>query len=59
MPCATIQGLAGGPVHRPVADVHHRAVNGAPAAAFLDALCERIETLAPCAFGEELGVASP
>jgi len=32
----------------------HRAVNGAPAAAFLDALCERIETLAPDAFDHEL-----
>nr|WP_298248720.1 2-oxo acid dehydrogenase subunit E2 [uncultured Halomonas sp.] len=32
----------------------HRAVNGALAAAFLDALCERIETLAPGAFEAEL-----
>lgn len=32
----------------------HRAVNGAPAAAFLDVLCERIETLAPEAFDGEL-----
>ncbi|UTW05989.1 2-oxo acid dehydrogenase subunit E2 [Pseudomonas benzenivorans] len=32
----------------------HRAVNGAPAAAFLDRLGERIETLAPDAFDHEL-----
>ncbi|WP_196358510.1 2-oxo acid dehydrogenase subunit E2, partial [Vibrio alginolyticus] len=32
----------------------HRAVNGAPAAAFLDALCERIEGLASDAFDPEL-----
>jgi len=32
----------------------HRAVNGSPAAAFLDALCERVETLAPEAFDAEL-----
>ncbi|MCL7938739.1 2-oxo acid dehydrogenase subunit E2 [Halomonas sp. ATCH28] len=32
----------------------HRAVNGEPAAAFLDALCERVETLAPDAFDAEL-----
>lgn len=32
----------------------HRAVNGAPAAAFLDALCERIEGLASDAFDDEL-----
>lgn len=32
----------------------HRAVNGAPAAAFLDALCERIEGLPPDAFDDEL-----
>ncbi|MFC3282542.1 2-oxo acid dehydrogenase subunit E2 [Litchfieldella rifensis] len=32
----------------------HRAVNGAPAAAFLDALCERIEGLAPDVFDDEL-----
>ncbi|MDL0433864.1 2-oxo acid dehydrogenase subunit E2 [Marinobacter sp. TBZ242] len=32
----------------------HRAVNGAPAAAFLDALCERIEGLPPEAFDSEL-----
>ncbi|TFH87279.1 2-oxo acid dehydrogenase subunit E2 [Billgrantia azerbaijanica] len=32
----------------------HRAVNGAPAAAFLDALCERIERLPPEAFDGEL-----
>ncbi|MDR5866151.1 2-oxo acid dehydrogenase subunit E2 [Halomonas koreensis] len=32
----------------------HRAVNGAPAAAFLDRLGERIETLAPDAFDDEL-----
>ncbi|MGM0691914.1 MAG: 2-oxo acid dehydrogenase subunit E2 [Pseudomonadota bacterium] len=31
----------------------HRAVNGAPAAAFLDALCERIEGLARDAFDHE------
>lgn len=34
----------------------HRAVNGAPAAAFLDALCERIEGLPPEAFDSELSV---
>ncbi|WP_108446655.1 2-oxo acid dehydrogenase subunit E2 [Halomonas denitrificans] len=32
----------------------HRAVNGAPAAAFLDSLIERIESLAPDAFDHEL-----
>lgn len=32
----------------------HRAVNGAPAAAFLDALCERIEGLDSDAFDHEL-----
>ncbi|TLF47895.1 2-oxo acid dehydrogenase subunit E2 [Halomonas urmiana] len=32
----------------------HRAVNGAPAAAFLDRLVERIERLAPDAFDHEL-----
>jgi pyruvate/2-oxoglutarate dehydrogenase complex dihydrolipoamide acyltransferase (E2) component len=32
----------------------HRAVNGAPAAGFLDALCERIEGLAVDAFDHEL-----
>lgn len=32
----------------------HRAVNGAPAAAFLDALCERIEGLASDVFDPEL-----
>lgn len=32
----------------------HRAVNGAPAAAFLDALCERIESLEVDAFDSEL-----
>ncbi|WP_136254302.1 2-oxo acid dehydrogenase subunit E2 [Onishia niordana] len=32
----------------------HRAVNGAPAAAFLDTLCERIEALVPDAFDAEL-----
>lgn len=32
----------------------HRAVNGAPAAAFVDALCERIEGLASDAFDAEL-----
>ena len=32
----------------------HRAVNGAPAAAFLDTLVERIEHLAPDAFDHEL-----
>lgn len=36
----------------------HRAVNGAPAAAFLDALCERIETLCPDSFDHELGETS-
>ncbi len=32
----------------------HRAVNGAPAAAFLNTLCERIEALVPGAFDAEL-----